>query len=200
MAKKRKRKYSRRRKGSPRRKRSVTTAVTTIKKRTKNPRGRRSHKAVYRMVRTGKVGTRKHPRRHSFSFRRVMSNPLGGLIRIPSVVELGAVAVGALALPMVTTKITDLIPVDALKGDTYGNILVELVIGTAASGAARKFASPVAGDVVFYIVLANAVRRIARKAAPGTFGMGDEMSYADLGADDYGVGYADLGEEAPEGR
>ena len=193
MAKKRKKKYSAKRKAK--------RAAKSASPRRKSPRRR---KPVFAMT-VSKPGTKRHPRKRSYSFRRVRrrSNPFGGMVRIPTIAELGAVAGAGLLLPMVTTKITDFIPLDAVKGVSYGNILLELALGTAASGAVRKFSgSSTAADVVFYIVLANAVRRIARKVAPGTFGMGAEdiLSYADMGADDSGVGYADLGADEPEGR
>ncbi len=162
-------------------------------------RSRRAKAPIFKMARRrrGSKG-----RRRSFSFRRVSrrsikrGNPpaLGGWFRIPTVQELLWVGVGALGVPTVNRFLTNLIPLEAVKSG-YGNIATELVIGSLASGFARKYAGSTAGDVIFTLVLARAVGRTAFNLSGGMVGFADAadeaLSFYDPAGNRAAIGFVD---------
>jgi hypothetical protein len=120
-----------------------------------------------------------------------------GLIRLPSMQELLWVGVGSLGMPFINKTVTGLIPVDALKTG-YGNIATEFVIGSVASGFARKFAGSTAGDVLFLLTLARAVGRVGYRLSNGTVGFEDADQLGAEGFSAEGFSAEELGYYNPQ--
>lgn len=131
-------------------------------------------------------------------FKRNPLGAVGNFIRIPSGQELMAVGVGALALPAVSMLFKRYVPLPAVMKESWGGIATDLLIGSAASMAARRFVSPQAGDVVFVLTLARGVQAVTKQVVGaeratawlglGMEGEGDEsLGYYEAGQ----LGYAD---------
>jgi hypothetical protein len=99
---------------------------------------------------------------------------LGGWFNLPTGGEVVAVGVAALALPTVTRYVTNLIPVAALQGNSYGNILAEFAVAALASGGARKMGFGRIGDAVLLLGTARAVGRVAYKVSNGGIGFAED--------------------------
>lgn len=133
---------------------------------------RRANPIIVRRMRRYKRHTGRRGRGPLKSFRTVLRNPLGaaaGFVRLPTLQELLWVSVGALGLPFVSSKVREYLPASLQIG--WGGIASEFAIGMVASGAARKFAGGLSGDLLFTLVLAKAVGQVALQVAPQTFGI-----------------------------
>jgi hypothetical protein len=105
--------------------------------------------------------------------------PLGGWLRLPSTQELLGVGVGALALPAVTKFVRNLPFMPEMTKVGWGGIATELVIGSIASVAARRFINNTTGDVVFLLTLGKAVQSTAKQVlgpenASNLLGLGED--------------------------
>jgi len=164
------------------------------RKRTKSGAFRKKPRRLFRLrIRRAK----KKGGRRAYSFlpaRR--SNPFGGMIRIPTLPEVGAVLAGGVVLPMAFIKINDLSFMPSVLKAGWGNIAFELVLGTVASGLTRKYLSPNMGDVLFYVVLARAVARGVSQAMPSVVPASTTQQWADPTVSWAGVS----GEDSPETR
>jgi hypothetical protein len=132
------------------------------------------HRRAYRT----RGGRRRVSRRSVTVSARRNAPMLGGWFNIPTGGEVVAVGVAALALPTVTRYVTNLIPVAALQGNSYGNILAEFGVAALASGAARKMGFARIGDAVLLLGTARAVGRVAFKVTSGNIGFAEDGAEA----------------------
>jgi len=183
---------AKRKKGGRKRRRAAKKVVVVAKPSRKRSRkgGKRGRRSITLSKVSGKVYTAKRGgfRRARRSGSLWHGNPMGGLIRIPSQQELVAVAVGALALPAVSMLVKKL-PLPDLMKSGWGGVATELLIGSAASVAVRKFVGQGAGDVIFVLTLANGIQKSVRALAPA---IADQIGLADEAPE--GVEYYDPGQ------
>lgn len=155
----RKRRRSRRRK---------VTAVAMPRKR--NRRSRKSHRRAVRRssgVTLRRVGGFRAPKQRYRIAGTVLSNPLGGLVRLPTMNELMWVGGAALVVPAISKLMkSPANPMPAIMKDGWGGIATELVLASVASVMVRKYVNATAGDAIFILGLANGVTQVVRKVAP----------------------------------